>query len=190
MENKLEKGVINDGISEKLSTFYKFLMWNSRFLAVKLSTQKKHTSHGTLGFLITMGSYGNLDFSKTFTAVTSLYRNSMCKMCMSCQFMQGQLRQTDQNSHLSSYMIVKLSVFPWLTVVICSWKTNKNGIHIMTQVRERKWRREEKVTEGAPDIWAYFFSFYILPISYDVFPTALWPQISQVREGVGEVLQV
>lgn len=48
----------------------------------------------------------------------------------------------------------------------------------------------EKVTEGAPDIWAYFFSFYILPISYDVFPNAVRPPISQVREGVGDVLQV
>lgn len=86
-------------------------MVSFRFLAVKRSAQKKQTSYGALGFFISTGSRDNLDVSKSFTAVRSLYGNGTWKMLVSCPSMQGKLNGTDQNSHLPSCMVVKLGVF-------------------------------------------------------------------------------
>lgn len=61
-----------------------------------------------------------MDLSKAFTAVRSLYRNGMCKMPASRQSPAGPAQRTGQNSHLSSYMIVKVEFIVHMTVVNCS----------------------------------------------------------------------
>lgn len=147
-------------------------MWSFRFLAIKEPAQKKQASFGTLiwGF-IPAGLYGNLDLSKAFAAVRSLYRNGMCKMLVSCQSSQGQLRG---QARIVIYLLTRS--LKWVCSHDCCKLLLKNkqinivkiscfSLKDVTLGRAEKVEELEEVTTGVNDIWVYFLSFYILPTS-------------------------
>lgn len=150
-----------------------FIFWKmlcSRFLAVKEPAQKKEAGYGTLFVVfIPTGSYGNLDSSETCTAVRSLYRKGMCKMFVSCQSTQGQLKWTGWNLHPSPYMIIKLGMPTWVLSNALGKQTNKHGEDILflpkdvTEVRVRKSGRDRKDHTRSAFLSFSFFFFVPFP---------------------------
>lgn len=64
-----------------------------------------------------------------------------------------------------------------MTVVNCSWKTNKHGVNIMTESKNENVEGIGKVTTGNPVIRALFFLFAPFPLIHIyVFPNALSPK--------------